>query len=348
MSAMSLNAAYVIAPNTRQGLFAWRLSVAPMMDWTDTHCRVFHRILAPGARLYTEMVHANAVIHGDRAQLLAMDPVEHPVALQLGGSDPALLAEATRIAVDRGFDEVNLNCGCPSDRVQAGRFGACLMREPALVADCVAAMIGASGNVPVSVKCRLGVDDDDDYAKFRSFIDQVADVGCDHFVIHARNAWLKGLSPKENREVPPLRYDWAYRLKDERPDLRIELNGGIRDIDTAQAQQGKLDGVMLGRAAYHDPYLLHQLDSEWAGRPALPRADLLRRYRPNVEAKLAEGVALKHITRHLLGLWHGEPGGRAFRQILSERAHKSGSNWDLIEEAMAAQAQVQSQLSDAA
>ena len=324
--------------------FDWKLSVAPMMDWTDTHCRVFHRILAPDARLYTEMVHANAVIQGDRDQLLAMDPVEHPVALQLGGSEPSRLAEATRIAVERGFDEVNLNCGCPSDRVQAGRFGACLMREPSLVAECVAAMIGAAGDVPVTVKCRLGVDDDDNYATFRNFIDQVADVGCGHFVIHARNAWLKGLSPKENREVPPLRYDWAYRLKDERPDLRIDLNGGIRDMDTAQAQHGRLDGVMLGRAAYHDPYLLHRLDSEWAGRTPLPRAALLSRFQPYVEAKLAQGVALKHMTRHVLGLWHGEPGGRAFRQVLSEQAHRPGMGWDLVEEAMAAQASVASHI----
>lgn len=323
------------------------LSVAPMMDWTDTHCRVFHRLLAPDARLYTEMVHANAVIHGDRTQLLAMDPVEHPVALQLGGSEPALLAEATRIAVDRGFDEINLNCGCPSDRVQAGRFGACLMREPTLVAECVGAMVGAGGGVPVTVKCRLGVDDEDDYARFRGFIDVVADAGCDHFVIHARNAWLKGLSPKENREVPPLRYDWAYRLKAERPDLRIELNGGIRDIDTAQAQRGRVDGVMLGRAAYHDPYLLHRLDSRWGGRAEVSRTMLLRQFRPYVEARLADGVALKHVTRHLLGLWHGEPGGRAFRQVLSERAHQAGAGWALIEEAMAAQSVVQSQLGNA-
>ena len=315
-----------------------------MMDWTDTHCRVFHRILAPDARLYTEMVHANAVIHGDRRQLLAMDPVEHPVALQLGGSDPAHLAEATRIAVDHGFDEVNLNCGCPSDRVQAGRFGACLMREPTLVAACVEAMVAAAGDVPVTVKCRLGVDEDDEYVKFRNFIDQVTDAGCDHFVVHARNAWLKGLSPKENREVPPLRYDWAYRLKEERPDLWIELNGGIRDVQTAEAPRGRLDGVMLGRAAYHDPYLLHRLDSQWAGRPEQPREHLLRRLRPYVEARLAEGLALKHITRHLLGLWHGEPGGRAFRQVLSERAHLPGAGWSLVEDAMSAQALVQSQI----
>ncbi len=344
---MPSNLSSSLAPDAHSESFGWALSVAPMMDWTDTHCRVFHRILASDARLYTEMVHANAVIHGDRAQLLAMNPVEHPVALQLGGSDPAHLAEATRIAVDHGFDEVNLNCGCPSDRVQAGRFGACLMREPALVADCVGAMVGAAGKVPVTVKCRLGVDDDDDYGQFRSFIDQIADVGCGHFVIHARNAWLKGLSPKENREVPPLRYDWAYRLKDERPDLRIELNGGIRDIDTAEGQRGRLDGVMLGRAAYHDPYLLHRLDSQWAGRAELPRADLLRRFRPYVEAKLADGVALKHITRHLLGLWHGEPGGRPFRQVLSERAHLPGAGWGLIEEAMAAQSAVEAQLGNA-
>ncbi|HKN79669.1 MAG TPA: tRNA dihydrouridine(20/20a) synthase DusA, partial [Lysobacter sp.] len=203
-----------------------RLSVAPMMDWTDTHCRVFHRVLAPHARLYTEMVHANAVIHGDRARLLAMDPIEHPVALQLGGSEPTLLAQAARIGAEQGFDEINLNCGCPSDRVQAGRFGACLMREPALVADSVAAMIAAC-DVPVTVKCRLGVDDDHDFDHFIAFIDAVADAGCGMFVVHARNAWLKGLSPKENREVPPLRYDWAYRLKRERPALQVIVNGGI-------------------------------------------------------------------------------------------------------------------------
>lgn len=324
--------------------FGWAMSVAPMMEWTDTHCRVFHRLLAPDARLYTEMVHANAVIHGDRRQLLVMDASEHPVALQLGGSDPALLAEATRIVAGQGFDEVNLNCGCPSDRVQAGRFGACLMREPALVAECVAAMIAAAGGVPVTVKCRLGVDDDDDYAVFRNFVEQVADAGCGHFVIHARNAWLKGLSPKENREVPPLRYDWAYQLKQERPDLRIELNGGIRDTATAVAQRGQVDGVMLGRAAYHDPYLLHQLDSLWSGRALLAREVLLRRLGLYVEAQLAEGLALKHITRHLLGLWHGQPGGRAFRQVLSEHAHKPGADWDVIEQAMDAQATVQAQL----
>lgn len=317
---------------------ALQLSIAPMMDWTDTHCRVFHRILAPSAKLYTEMVHANAVIHGDRQTLLAKDEIEHPVALQLGGSDPALLAEASRIAVEYGFDEINLNCGCPSDRVQAGRFGACLMREPALVADCVAAMREAAGQVPVTVKCRLGVDDDHDYQKFRDFIDQVADKGCNHFIVHARNAWLKGLSPKENREVPPLRYDWAWRLKQERPQLRIELNGGIADMDTIEAQRGRVDGVMLGRAAYHTPYLLHLVEAHWTNSAPVARAELLRRLRPYVERQLARGVMLKHMTRHWLGLFHGEPGGRLFRQVLSEGAHHPEADWTLIEEALSRQA----------
>ena len=326
---------------TEASAYPWVLSVAPMMEWTDTHCRAFHRVLAPDARLYTEMVHANAVIHGDRARLLAKDPSQHPLALQLGGSEPALLAQASRIAAEHGFDEINLNCGCPSDRVQAGRFGACLMREPQLVAGCVAAMVDAvPAGLPVTVKCRLGVDDDADYGRFRAFIDTVASAGCTHFIVHARNAWLKGLSPKENREVPPLKYDWAHRLKQERPDLRIELNGGIAGIDIASAQRGKVDGVMLGRAAYHDPYLLHRLDGLWSGRSEQPREVLLRRFRPYVEARLAEGLALKHITRHLLGLWHGAPGGRVFRQVLSAGAHLPGVDWALLEQAMAAQAEV--------
>ncbi|MEO6169774.1 MAG: tRNA dihydrouridine(20/20a) synthase DusA [Lysobacter sp.] len=311
-----------------------RLSVAPMMDWTDSHCRVFHRLLAPHARLYSEMVHANAVIHGDRARLLALDPVEHPVALQLGGSEPELLAQAARIGADAGFDEINLNCGCPSDRVQAGRFGACLMREPALVAASVSAMAEACP-VPVTVKCRLGVDDDHDYGRFLAFIDEVADAGCTMFVVHARNAWLKGLSPKENREVPPLRYDWAYRLKSERPALQVIVNGGINDGDEATAHLAHVDGAMLGRAAYHDPYLLHRLDTAWFGGELRPRAELLRALRPYVEGQLERGVFLKHITRHLLGLFAGERGGRAFRQVLSEGAHKPGADWALVERALA-------------
>jgi tRNA-dihydrouridine synthase A len=320
-----------------------RLSVAPMMDWTDTHCRSFHRVLAPHARLYTEMVHANAVIHGDRRRLLAMDASEHPVALQLGGSEPALLAHAARIGAEHGFDEINLNCGCPSDRVQAGRFGACLMREPVLVADCVAAMISAVPDTPVTVKCRLGVDDDHEWECFLAFIDTIAEAGGRMFVIHARNAWLKGLSPKENREVPPLRYDWVYRLKRERPTLQVIVNGGIADFAEAAAHLQHTDGAMLGRAAYHDPYLLHRLDAAWfsddsaddSASETRSRGALLRAWRPYVEGQLERGVFLKHMTRHILGLFHGERGGRAFRQILSEGAHRPGADWALIEQALA-------------
>lgn len=321
-----------------------RLSVAPMMDWTDSHCRVFHRLLAPHARLYTEMVHANAVIHGDRGKLLALDPTEHPVALQLGGSEPALLAQAARIGAEHGFGEINLNCGCPSDRVQAGRFGACLMREPALVAESVAAMIegcaDSGRDVPVTVKCRLGVDDDHDYDRFRAFVDTIADAGCRMFVVHARNAWLKGLSPKQNREVPPLRYDWAWRLKRERPDLAIIVNGGIASAEEAAVHLEHADGAMFGRAAYHDPYLLHCVDVAWFGGPPFDgvqrsRVQLLLALRPYVEDQLQRGVLLKHITRHLLGLFGGERGGRAFRQILSEGAHHPGADWSLLERAIA-------------
>lgn len=319
---------------------ATRVSVAPMMDWTDTHCRAFHRVLAPSALLYTEMVHANAVIHGDRAKLLAMDATEHPVALQLGGSEPAALGQAARVGAERGFDEVNLNCGCPSDRVQQGRFGACLMREPELVADCVSAMreavaAGSRPDVPVTVKCRLGVDEDDDFDVFLGFIDTVAAAGCSTFVVHARNAWLKGLSPKENREVPPLRYDWAYRLKRERPALRILVNGGITTVDGAIEHLAHADGAMLGRAAYHDPYVLHRLDARLAGREVQPRAALLRAYLPYIERQLKAGVPLKHITRHILGLFLGERGGRAFRQVLSEGAHRPGAGVALVEQALA-------------
>ena len=312
-----------------------RLSVAPMMDWTDSHCRAFHRVLAPHARLYSEMVHANAVIHGDRARLLAMDPSEHPVALQLGGSEPALLAQAARIGAEAGFDEINLNCGCPSDRVQAGRFGACLMREPQLVADSVAAMIAAVPDVPITVKCRLGVDDDHEWERFLAFIDTIAEAGCRTFVVHARNAWLQGLSPKENREVPPLRYDWAYRLKRERPALQVMVNGGIADSGEATAHLAHVDGAMLGRAAYHTPYLLHELDVAWFGGEQRTRGELLRAYRPYVEAQLARGVFLKHIVRHILGLFAGQPGGRAFRQVLSEGGHKPGADLPLVEQALA-------------
>ena len=312
-----------------------RLSVAPMMDWTDTHCRSFHRVLSPGVLLYTEMVHAQAVIHGDRARLLGFDASEHPVALQLGGSDPASLAEASRIGADWGYDEINLNVGCPSDRVQAGRFGACLMKEPPLVAECIAAM-QAAVRVPVTVKCRLGVDEVEDYDVFLAFIDAVAATGCRRFVVHARKAWLQGLSPKENREIPPLRYDWVHRLKRERPDLVISINGGLRELEEVRAQLAHVDGVMIGRAAYHEPYRLHEYAVALEGEPPRTREALLRAWFPYVESQLARGVALKHLTRHILGLFHAQPGGRAFRQVLSEGAPKAGAGLDLLERALAA------------
>ncbi|PKM15940.1 MAG: tRNA dihydrouridine(20/20a) synthase DusA [Gammaproteobacteria bacterium HGW-Gammaproteobacteria-2] len=314
-----------------------RLSVAPMMDWTDRHCRAFHRILAPQARLYTEMVHAQAVLHGDRERLIGYDAAEHPLALQLGGSDPQLLAQAARIGAEWGYDEINLNVGCPSDRVQAGRFGACLMKEPALVADCVAAMVAAVP-VPVSVKCRLGVDDADDYAQFRGFIDTVAQAGCRVFVVHARNAWLKGLSPKENREVPPLRYEWAHRLKRERPDLSVVLNGGIDTLEKIADNLPLVDGVMIGRAAYHMPYALHQMQQRvfTPGQPLRDRADLLRAFQPYVEKQLVQGVALKYMARHVLGLYNAQPGGRHFRQILSQGFTDREAGWELVEAAIAA------------
>ncbi len=314
-----------------------RLSVAPMMDWTDRHCRAFHRILAPQARLYTEMVHAQAVLHGDRERLIGYDAAEHPLALQLGGSDPALLAQAARIGAEWGYDEINLNVGCPSDRVQAGRFGACLMKEPALVAECVAAM-AAAVSVPVSVKCRLGVDDADDYAQFRAFIDTVAQAGCRVFVVHARNAWLKGLSPKENREVPPLRYDWAHRLKRERPDLSIVLNGGLDTLEKIADNLPLVDGVMIGRAAYHTPYALHQMQQRvfTPDQPLRDRADLLRAFQPYVEKQLVQGVALKYMARHVLGLYNAQPGGRHFRQILSQGFTDRAAGWELLDAAIAA------------
>ena len=311
-----------------------RLSVAPMLDWTDRHCRYFHRILAPGARLYSEMMHANAILHGDRERHLGHDAGDNPVALQLGGSDPALLAQAARVAADWGYDEINLNCGCPSDRVQAGRFGACLMREPALVAECVAAMVDAV-EIPVTVKCRLGVDEDNDYDQFAAFVDAQVAAGADMVIVHARNAWLKGLSPKENREIPPLKYDWAYRLKAERPQLPVVLNGGIASLEAVQAHLQQVDGVMLGRVAYHDPYVLHRVEAAQTGMAVRSRTELLRQMQPYVEGWLQRGLALKHISKHLLGLYAGQPGGRAFRQVLSEGAHRPGAGWELVEAAIA-------------
>ncbi len=313
------------------------LCVAPMMDWTDRHCRYFHRLLSPHALLYTEMVHAHAVVRGDREHLLGYDAFEHPVALQLGGSEPAALANAARVGEEFGYDEINLNVGCPSDRVQAGRFGACLMREPSLVADCVAAM-RAAVRVPVTVKCRIGVDEQDEDAHFREFIDTVASAGCEIFLVHARKAWLSGLSPKENREVPPLNYQRVFDLKRERPELTVVLNGGITKVDEARAHLTRVDGVMLGRAAYHEPYLLAELEQAlFAPNSELPsRESVLDRLKPYAQAMLAREERLSYLTRHIVGLFQHLPGARAFRRVLSEQAHQPRADWSVIEQALAA------------
>jgi len=311
------------------------LAVAPMMDWTDRHCRYFHRLLSPHALLYTEMVTAPAVLHGDRARLLGFDPFEHPVALQLGGSEPTELAAAARIGEELGYDEINLNVGCPSDRVQSGRFGACLMREPTLVADCVAAM-RAAVSIPVTVKCRLGVDEQDEYADLERFIQTVRAAGCGIFIVHARKAWLEGLSPKENREIPPLNYERVYRLKREFPSLTIVVNGGVSSVADVEEHLRHVDGVMLGRTAYHDPYRLAELEHALYGE-ALPERDaVLAAFRPYIEAHLARGDRLQHISRHILGLYQGLPGARAFRRVLSERAHRNDADYDVVVDAIAA------------
>ena len=312
----------------------YRLSVAPMMDWTDRHCRYFHRLLSPHARLYTEMVTSAALVRGKQLRLLEHSQQEHPVALQLGGSDPRELAEAARYGAQAGYDEINLNVGCPSDRVQSGRFGACLMREPALVGDCVKAMRDAV-SVPVTVKCRIGVDDQDEYADLQHFTETMIEAGVEVLVVHARKAWLQGLSPKENREIPPLDYERVYRLKREFPQLIVVINGGITTVQAMRQHLAHVDGVMLGRAAYHEPYVLAQVEAALYDMPLPSRDSVLQHMRPYIEAELARGTALKHITRHLLGLYQGEPGARAFRRILSEGAHLSGANWSLIEQAMA-------------
>jgi tRNA-dihydrouridine synthase A len=309
------------------------LAVAPMMDWTDRHCRYFHRLLSPHARLYTEMVTAPAVLHGDRERLLGFDPSEHPVALQLGGSDPRELAQAARVGESFGYDEINLNVGCPSDRVQSGRFGACLMREPELVGDCVAAM-RAAVSVPVTVKCRLGVDDQDEYADLERFVERVRAAGCTVFVVHARKAWLEGLSPKENREVPPLNYERVYRLKREFPGLTIVVNGGVGTLSDVGEHLRHADGVMLGRTAYHEPYRLAEVEHELFGTPLPDRDSVLARMRPYIEAHLARGDRLQHISRHILGLYQGLPGARAYRRLLSERTHRADAGWAVVEQAI--------------
>ncbi|MEO8346754.1 MAG: tRNA dihydrouridine(20/20a) synthase DusA [Betaproteobacteria bacterium] len=314
-----------------------RLCVAPMMDWTDRHCRYFLRLISKHARLYTEMITAPALLHGDVPRHLDFDHAEHPVALQLGGSDPHMLAHAARLGAQWGYDEINLNCGCPSERVQTGSFGACLMGTPALVADCVKAMRDAV-TIPVTVKHRIGLDDGEDFGFVRDFVGTVAEAGCDVFIVHARNAVLKGLSPKENREVPRLRYEVVHRLKRELPHLTIVLNGGLSDWPAIEREQDRVDGVMLGRAAYHDPYVLAPVD--WrlfdVETPPPTRAEILRAMIPYAAAQRDRGVPLRSIARHILGLYHGRPGGRRFRQILSDATRLRDAGADLLEEALAA------------
>ena len=306
-----------------------------MMEWTDRHCRVFHRLLTRRALIYTEMVTTGAVIHGDRARLLGFDPAEHPVAVQLGGCDARALAQCACIAEDFGYDEVNLNIGCPSDRVQEGRFGACLMAEPALVGDCVAAMKAAVA-LPVTVKCRIGIDDQDSEAALDALTRAVAGAGVAALIVHARKAWLKGLSPKENRDVPPLDYDRVYRLKRAYPLLPIVLNGGIESVEQVRAHLGRLDGVMMGRAAYREPWRLLAVDPLLFGEPA-PFAspkDALATLIPYIEQELARGTRLHAITRHVLGVFHAVPGARAFRRHLATAAVKPDAGAHVLAEAL--------------
>lgn len=309
-----------------------------MMDWTDRHCRYLHRLMTREALLYTEMVTAPALIHGDRARLLAHDPAEHPVALQLGGSDPAQLAEAARIGADAGYDEINLNVGCPSDRVQSGSFGAVLMENPALVAECVAAMIAASP-VEVTVKCRIGVDEQDPEQVLPDFLDQVSAAGIRRFSIHARKAWLQGLSPKENRDIPPLDYPLVHRMKAAFPHLHLSLNGGVASLEDAQAHlEAGIDGVMIGRAAYHSPAdLLLQADQRIFAvtTPAKTAHQVAQQMLPYIEAHLVRGGRLNQITRHMLGLFAGRPGARHWKRYLSENAHKEGAGPEVVERALA-------------
>ncbi|MBY7929119.1 tRNA dihydrouridine(20/20a) synthase DusA [Vibrio fluvialis] len=315
---------------------SWRFSVAPMLDWTDRHCRYFHRLLSSQTLLYTEMVTTGAIIHG-KGDFLAYNEEEHPVALQLGGSNPADLARCAKLAQERGYDEINLNVGCPSDRVQNGRFGACLMAEPDLVAQCVAAMKEVV-DIPVTVKTRIGIDDQDSYEFLTNFVTLVSEKGgCKQFTIHARKAWLSGLSPKENREIPPLDYPRAYQLKQDFPHLTIAVNGGVKTLAEAKEHLQHLDGVMIGREAYQSPYLLAEVDQQIFGldTPVKKRSQVVQEMYPYIEQQLAQGSYLGHITRHMLGLFQNMPGARQWRRHISENAHKAGAGIEVVEQALA-------------
>jgi len=321
-----------------------KLSIAPMMEWTDRHDRYFLRLISRRVLLYTEMVTSGAILHGDRDRFLSFDPAEHPLALQLGGSEPDDLARCAVLAQQSGYDEVNFNVGCPSDRVQRGRFGACLMEEPDLVAECVGAMQAAC-ELPVTVKTRIGVDERDTFEELCDFVSKVSAVGCRSFTIHARKAWLRGLSPKENREIPPLRYDVVYGLKQKFPDLEIVLNGGVTDLDETEGHLARVDGVMIGRAAYQNPFLLSDADRRFFGERVAPpsREEVLRRYQDYAVRQMEQGVPLKAMTRHILGLFNGLPGARAWRRHLSENAHRPDVGPELIETAFACVAAAQRQ-----
>lgn len=312
----------------------WRLSVAPMLDWTDRHCRYFLRLISRHTLLYSEMVTTGALLHGDRARFLRFDPAEHPVALQLGGADPADLARCARLGADWGYDEINLNVGCPSDRVQNGRFGACLMAEPATVAAGVSAMKDAVG-IPVTVKTRIGIARRDSYEELAGFVGVLAEAGCDAVIVHARKAWLNGLSPRENRDVPPLRHDLVERLKSDFPALPIVINGGIQGLDRALEFLGRLDGVMIGRAAYHDPWILAEADRRVFGdtEPPPTREAVLAAFLTYAERELAAGVPLNAMSRHLLGLYQGQPGARRWRRRISEQAHLPGAGVSVLRDA---------------
>ena len=311
-----------------------RFSIAPMMDWTDRHCRYFLRLISKHALLYTEMVTTGAIIYGDRDRHLAFDEREHPVALQLGGSNPTELATCSKVGEDYGYDEINLNVGCPSDRVQNGRFGACLMAEPQLVADCIAAM-QANVKIPVTVKTRIGIDDLDSYEHLIHFIETVSAAGCKTFIIHARKAWLQGLSPRENRTIPPIHYDRAYQLKQDFPHLNIIVNGEIKTLDAAQEHLNYVDGVMLGREAYQNPYLLADVDSLIFNdpKPKLTRLEIIEAFIPYLQNNLDKGLPLTRMSRHILGLFHNAPGGRLWRRYLSEHAHQE-NNVQVIRDAL--------------
>ncbi|MBE8565993.1 tRNA dihydrouridine(20/20a) synthase DusA [Vibrio sp. OPT20] len=313
-----------------------RLSVAPMLDWTDRHCRYFHRLLSQQTLLYTEMITTGAILHG-KGDFLEYNEQEHPLALQLGGSNPVDLAACAKLAGERGYDEINLNVGCPSDRVQNGRFGACLMAEPELVADCVSAMKEVT-DIPITVKTRIGIDDQDSYEFLTKFVSTVSEKGgCEQFTIHARKAWLSGLSPKENREIPPLDYDRAYQIKKDFSDLVIAVNGGVTTLEQTKEHLQHLDGVMIGREAYHSPFILAEVDQQIFGldTPIKKRSQVVEEMYPYIERELSNGASLGHISRHMLGLFQSMPGARQWRRYISENAHKKGAGIEVMQTALA-------------